>query len=304
MKASLPALPTCPAPFPAAFVTLLHGVLASPVPLHGGRDDRTRARRQQLGHSGTFVGHRAYSPGDDLRQLDWAAYARSGELVCKQLADEDRRTAALLLDVSPSLLVGAPPRRLHALRLAALLGGLALVHLDGLTVIVPGAGSDAVTTWSGLGALPALLRHLERLPVVVPPADHAVELVLARGVPGRVHWISDFAEPRAFERPLRALRRRGARVIGWLPELPGDHEPPAGGYLRVVDPETGADLLVPVDAAFAKALREQLAQLARQQDRLFASAGAWLQRWTVPAGAELTVAPYRDIAGRSVLWTR
>ena len=295
MIADSTTLPTMPELFPAAFVTLLHTLLGQPARLHGAHDERLRARRAVLSQSGTFVGHRPYTRGDDLRRLDWAAYARSGELFTKQLEEEERRTATLLLDLSPSLLVGAPPRRLAAMRAAAVVGGLALVHLDGLTVVAPGAGTAAIATFVGASALTALLRHLEGLPVVTTAPASAVELVLRQGVPGRVHWLSDFAVPQAHELPLQALRRRGARVTGWLPTLPGDREPPRSGFLRLRDPTSGRELVVPIDAPFAAAVQRQLELLARRQDQLFAQAGAPLLRWPAPAADDLRVAAWLDL---------
>lgn len=289
------ALPVPPPPFPDGFVQVLHALIAQPVALAHAPDHRQRARRSVLSQSGTFVGHRRYVRGDDMRRLDWAAYARTGGLFTKQLEEEERRTAALLLDVSPSLLVGEGTRRTWVLRAAAVLGGLALAQLDGLTVLAPGAGDAAVRTFAGAPSLPALLAHLQALPTVATSATDAIALLLQRGIPGRVHWLSDFAVPAEFELPLRALRRRGGTVTGWLPEFASDREGIASGFVRAADPETGEDLVVPIDAAFAAELRRQLAKLAKRQDRLFAQVGAPLRRWRVPALEDHARAGYWQI---------
>lgn len=291
-------LPVVPPLFPPPFLQRLHALVGQPVSLASAPDHLQRARRAVLSQSGTFVGHRPYVRGDDLRRIDWAAYARTGALFLKQLEQEERRTSALLLDLSPSLLAGDVPRRLYLLRAAAILGGLALVQLDGLTVLAPGAGDDAVRTFTGAHALPSLLAYLEALPVLaVSPAD-AIALVLRRGIPGRVHWLSDFAVPKDVERPLHALRRRGAAVTGWLPELASDREVQASGYVRLVDPETGEELVVPIDATFAAEVRRQLAVLATQQDRMFSQAGAPLVRWRAPAVDDFSAAAYLPIVAR------
>ncbi|MGE5701267.1 MAG: DUF58 domain-containing protein, partial [Clostridia bacterium] len=39
-----------------------------------------KRRSKQLGSSLEFADYRSYAPGDDLRQLDWNAYGRSGKL--------------------------------------------------------------------------------------------------------------------------------------------------------------------------------------------------------------------------------
>ena len=294
----LPPLPTVPPRFPPAFRTVLHEVLARGPRLAGGRVEPVRARRAALSQSGTFVGHRPYAPGDDLRRIDWAAYARSGELFCKQLEEEERRSATLLLDLSPSLLCGTPPRRLAALRLAAVVGGQALRHLDGLTVLAPGAGAQACVRFEGAGDLERLLQHLDQLPVATGTPREAMDLLWQRGVAGRVHWVSDFADPTGCELLLAAVRRRGGRVTGWLPELREDHAAPTRGYVRIADPETGATTAIAVDAALAAELQRQLEALRRRQDRVFAQCGCQLQRWPAPALDDFRSVVFQEIVVR------
>lgn len=279
-------LPPPPPAFPPPFRELLHTLLARGARLRGERTETARARRTALSQSGTFVGHRPYARGDDLRRLDWAAYARSGEFFLKQLEQEERRSVTVWLDLSPRLAAGTPPRRLAAVRLAAVLGGLALRRLDGLTVLAPGQATP-VATFVGAADLDELLRWLDHLPYVASAPELGPELALQRAVPGRVHWVSDFARPKACERPLLALRRRGVKVTGWLPALAEDRGPAARGHLRLVDPESGDELVVAVDDALAAELERQLAMLTRQQDRLFAQAGCRLVRWPAPAADDL-----------------
>lgn len=271
-------LPTIPEPFPADFRSLLPALLATRGNIDAGRIERLRARRSVLSQSGTFVGHRRYERGDDLRHLDWSAYARTGELFTKQLQEDDRRAVTVVLDLSPSMFAGSPPRRLAALRLAAVLAGLALARVDGVSVVAPGA-ANATARFTGTAQLPQLLDHLQQLPVVDAAPSSAVALALQAESVGRVHWISDFAPTQEFSRPLLSLRRRGARVAGWIPTVPEDEAVPVGGYLRVVDPESARELSVPVDRALHDELRRQLALLDRQQRRMFAEAGSPLWRW-------------------------
>lgn len=289
-----PALPPRVAPFDAEFRDLLPALLSTRGRVDAGRVERLRARRAVLSQSGTFVGHRRYERGDDLRHLDWSAYARTGELFTKQLQEEDRRAVTVVVDLSPSMLAGAPQRRLGALRLAAVIAGLALARLDGVQVVACGAPAPSAR-FVGIAQLPQLLQHLQDLPAAPSSAEQAARLALAGDAIGRVHWISDFAPPQEFARPLLSLRRRGVRVSGWLPLTAEDEAPPPNGYLRVVDPETFAELCVPVDAAFAQELARQLALLARQQQRMFAEAGSTLWRWPIPAAGAPLLADYLPI---------
>ncbi len=294
-RRGLPVLPTIAEPFPAAFRDLLREILSRGPRLHGDRVEQLPRRRAAYGTSGTFAGHRPYVCGDDLRRLDWAAYARSDELFIKQLEEEERRVATILLDLSPRLAVGTPPRRLAALRLAAVIGGLALRHLDGLTVIAPGADGTAVSTFAGVADIDRLLTVLTELPFVDADPDAGMPLVLRHGTRGRVHWLSDFTDPRAAERALGLLRRRGGRAIGWLPSLPEDREPPQQGYVEVADPVTGERLVLTVDRALRAAMQRELDVLRRAQDRVFAQSGCALVRWPVPPEGDVSWRTYEEV---------
>src|SRR5580693_8935507 len=81
----------------------------------GGGGEHLARRR---GGSSEFHEHRSYAPGDDLRRLDWAAYARTGEPVLKIFRAEEDVIARLLCDASASLGVGDPPKLATAVRLA------------------------------------------------------------------------------------------------------------------------------------------------------------------------------------------
>jgi uncharacterized protein (DUF58 family) len=50
-----------------------------------------------------FAGHRQYVPGDDLKHLDWRAYARTGRHLIKQYEQETNFNAHLLIDTSATM---------------------------------------------------------------------------------------------------------------------------------------------------------------------------------------------------------
>lgn len=88
-----------------------------------------------------FSDFRPYSMGDDLRRVDWNAYARLGTLHVRQAQAEHDTTLYLLVDASPSMDFGTPSKFLTARRLAASFGYIALAHLDAVVMATPGAGS-------------------------------------------------------------------------------------------------------------------------------------------------------------------
>src|SRR5438105_1763446 len=55
------------------------------------------------GLSVEFADYREYSPGDDLKRLDWRAYARSQRYVVKCYEEESNLRATILLDASRSM---------------------------------------------------------------------------------------------------------------------------------------------------------------------------------------------------------
>ncbi len=55
------------------------------------------------GFSVEFAQHREYTPGDDLRHLDWKVYGRSDRLYLKEYEQETNLRAYLLLDTSESM---------------------------------------------------------------------------------------------------------------------------------------------------------------------------------------------------------
>jgi uncharacterized protein (DUF58 family) len=53
-----------------------------------------------------FVELRAYVPGDDVRRIDWAASARSGDMQTRVVLEDVALTLATILDDSPSMRLG------------------------------------------------------------------------------------------------------------------------------------------------------------------------------------------------------
>ncbi len=60
-------------------------------------------RSPHRGFSVEFSEHREYSPGDDIRHLDWIAWGRTDKLYIKQYEQETNLRCYILLDVSGSM---------------------------------------------------------------------------------------------------------------------------------------------------------------------------------------------------------
>ncbi|MAE67096.1 MAG: DUF58 domain-containing protein [Phycisphaeraceae bacterium] len=66
-----------------------------------------RHRSPFRGYSTEFAEHRQYSPGDDLRHLDWKVFARTDKLHLKQYQKETNLRLIILVDASGSMGFGS-----------------------------------------------------------------------------------------------------------------------------------------------------------------------------------------------------
>ncbi len=62
-----------------------------------------RHRSPTKGFSSEFAEHREYTPGDNIRDLDWRIYARNDRYYVKQYIEETNLRATVLLDASGSM---------------------------------------------------------------------------------------------------------------------------------------------------------------------------------------------------------
>lgn len=100
------------------------------------------------GASVVFVEHREYRPGDDLRLLDWRAYARTDRHMIKRFEQETQLRATLVLDRSGSMAYpSAPGERTKAEHAATLLAAL------GYVLVRQGDATGAATFDETLSAL-------------------------------------------------------------------------------------------------------------------------------------------------------
>jgi uncharacterized protein (DUF58 family) len=70
------------------------------------------------GFSIEFAEHREYSPGDDLRYLDWKVFGRTDKYYLKQFEEETNLVCHLLLDTSESMRYRSPAAAMSKLEYA------------------------------------------------------------------------------------------------------------------------------------------------------------------------------------------
>ena len=94
-----------------------------------GRMKGERISRRK-GQSVEFSDFRNYTPGDDLRFIDWNTYARLDRLFLKIFLEEEDLHFYVLLDDSRSMEFGNPSKFFYAKQLAASLGFIGLTRAD------------------------------------------------------------------------------------------------------------------------------------------------------------------------------
>ena len=182
---------------------------------------------------------REYQPGDDVRQLDAAASARTGTPHVRLQIPERLMTSWIVLDVSPSMAFGTGARlksdvaagvAIVLARLSVRRGGRAgLLLCGGATEIVlpPRGGRRACAALERAGSAHSLARALARV------------RRLARS-PGLAAVVSDFRSE-GWEGSLRALGYRHSLLAVDIRD-PREEALPEVGTLRLVDPESGAEI--------------------------------------------------------------
>ena len=177
-------------------------------------------RSRHRGTSIEFAEHKSYSPGDEIRLIDWRLFARTDRFFIKQFEDETRICAYLIVDASGSMAYpegGEITKFEYAQLIASALGFLLLRQGDEV-----GAG---IISKDELGFLPArsgekhFLALIELLAKAEP--EGRVELgeiifQLSSRLKRRslVIILSDFLDPGfKIEKSLKLIRSRGAELI-------------------------------------------------------------------------------------------
>ncbi len=217
--------------------------------------------------SGTELAQlRPYQPGDDVRQIDPAATARTGIPHVRQQVPERLLTTWLAVDVSPSMAFGTADRLKSdvAEGVVDVMGAIA-VRRGGRVGLLTfgGPATRLLPPRGGRGARVGLRGALAE--GVAPDGADGEPLEVALARVGRlarprslVVIVSDFAGPGAWARPVAALAARHT-VMAVEVSDPRERELPAVGRLMMVDPESGQR--VEVDTADRR-LRERFAQAA------------------------------------------
>ena len=201
-----------------------------------------------------FVGHRPYRPGEDLRRLDWALFARLGQAFVKVTRRDAGEEWAVLIDASASMGVG-PPGKLQ--RAAEVAGALAVLGSgQGARVrLLASSGAELFLTRGRAGG--ELLSFLNGLRAVEALGMRSlVERAGRFRSATRVFLVGDLLDLEPREALGLVRRGRSLAAIGLLAPL--EFEPGPLGRVEWWDPEEEQRLVLDVGARSAQAYEETL----------------------------------------------
>lgn len=222
------------------------------------------------GSSLEFRDYRGYEPGDDLRHVDWNAFARSDQLSVKLFREEAAPHLDILLDGSRSMMLMGSSKARATLALAGFFTAAAtnagFSHagwLLGADAVLLGDRTRRMEAWENIAF------DYRGYPV------SAVGRAASRWRPRSVRvLVSDLLWDADPMKVVQQLADRASAVVVAQVLSASDVEPPTGGYLRLIDSETDEIREVRVDAATVVRYRDNLAKLRAHWDAACRAAGA------------------------------
>jgi uncharacterized protein (DUF58 family) len=218
-------------------------------------------RSTKRGSSVEFADFRSYNAGDDIRRIDWNAYARFDKLYLKMFLEEEDLDLTILVDASASMQFGDPPKLRAASQIAGALGYVGLTNFDRVSAAFFGEKLRAQFPPSrGKGASGQLLRFLEGQEAT-GKADFSLvckRAALQAKRSGLAVVFSDFLFADGYETGLKTLAARGfeTTVIQLLSRE--ELEPSMTGDFKLVDVEDGSIREVSISNSLLKAYKKNL----------------------------------------------
>ena len=211
---------------------------------------------RQAGASLEFRDHRDYQPGDDLRRIDWNAFARSDRLTIRLYREEISPHLDIVLDGSRSMALEGSAKARAAIGLAAAFAvaaenagyshnaWLARAHVEPIS-----NGSDRPSLWQSLdldfrgNTAEAIMRTQPRF--------------RRQGMRALISDLLWLGEPMAV---LRSLAHGASSVVVAQTLASVDADPPERGRIRLLDSETDERREIFIDDNAIRRYRDALAR--------------------------------------------
>jgi len=202
-------------------------------------------RSPDFGFSQEFAEYRSYTPGDDLRHVDWNVFARTERAYLKRYRGETNTNLIVMLDASASMgfHTGGVAKFDYSKYLASALVYLAHLQRDSAGLIVfDDKVANFVPPSARQGQLTRLLHGIGHAQLgqhtdFARPFTELQQFLKRRGI---TVLISDFfADPDQIIRTMEPLRFRGNELVLFHVLDPKELEPKLGEAAILLDMETG-----------------------------------------------------------------
>ncbi len=217
---------------------------------------------------------REYTPGDDIRTIDWNVTSRMGHPYVKKFVEERELTVMLLVDASASGDFGTvgSTKRAMAAEVCALLAFSAIRNHDRVGLFIFTDREERyVPPRKGRNHVLRVIREVLTFQPIGKRTDLSLALEsLARGVRRRsvAFIVSDFLSA-DYERALRLANRKHDLIALSLSD-PREQDLPPVGILELEDAETGRRILVDTwDRRGIKQFAASARERAEARRRLF-----------------------------------
>lgn len=226
-------------------------------------------RSKAQGSSVEFNDFRSYTPGDDLRRIDWNAYARFDKLFLKLFLDEQETTLRILLDASASMRHGEPNKWDVACRLAATLAYLSLTRYDRVSLVTL-QGDKVLTSqlFSGRQSFPQVEAYL----LTIKPAgetnlNKSLLRVPVAGGRGICVLLSDLLTDAGWTQGAASLLHRKQELSVLHILSPQELTPEYTGAVQLLDAEGGPSCDVQISADTLRQYQQTVGAFLQEQQR-------------------------------------
>ena len=225
-----------------------------------------------------FSEHRIYTPGDDIRHLDWKVSARSKEPLIKQYEEERELSVFIVADLSASQDFGSKKqmKRDVVAELGAMIAYAASNSGDKVGVlVVTNRVKKIIELKKGRNHVLRIIRDLlsqETEPggTALKQAFEETQRLLKHS--GIIFILSDF-KAEGYESALRRLAKRHD-VVAIKINDPAETTIPKIGRITVVNPETGKETDVdPSSYVFQKLIQQRSQAFEQKTKQIFNLAG-------------------------------
>jgi len=269
--------------FDEAFLARLELLQVAARRLFRGRQ-RAERKTRKVGSGLEFADHREYSPGDDIRYMDWTVWIRLRHALIRLFEEDEDLPIRIVVDVSDSMRTGDGAKLRYAMQVGAALAYVGLANLDrvGLTC----ASGQHHTTLPAVRGKGRIFRVFEFLRASDRGGPTDIRAMCSRVAaqsrqPGLTVVLSDFYDLEGAFEGLNMLRFRKHEPVAVQVLDPVEADPTRTslrGDVQLVDVEGGASRDVTLSPRALRAYAEAHQRFCEHLESSCRSRGIFLAR--------------------------